>query len=156
MNKAFVREPDDTGQRNCPRCRSLGTPVGPGAVASHLKSDSPRTVGEPAFFCPLPSCEVVYFDLFERLATVDDLTAPVYPKDPSAPVCSCFGLTREAIEESVRTGDLTLVRETIAKAKSPEARCAVLSPLGKDCVAEVQRCFVRYQAASRPGASPNG
>jgi bacterioferritin-associated ferredoxin len=156
MNKAFVREPDDTGQRNCPRCGSLGMPVGPGAVGSHLKSDAPRTVGEPAFFCPLPNCDVVYFDLFERTATTDELTAPVYPKDPSAPVCSCFGLTRDEIEDAARTGELTRVRETIAKAKTSEARCAVLSPLGKDCVAEVQRCFIRYRAASQPGSTGNG
>ena len=45
MNKAFVREPDDTGQRNCPRCRSLGTPVGPGAVATPINLS---TMKDPA------------------------------------------------------------------------------------------------------------
>jgi len=153
MNKAFVREPDDTGQRNCPRCGSLGTPVGPGAVGGHLKATAARAVGEPAFFCPLPSCDVVYFDLFERIATTEELATSVYPKDPSAPICSCFGLTRDEIEEAAHTGDLTRVRETISKAKSADARCAVLSPLGRDCVAEVQRCFVRYQSGNRPGSS---
>ena len=155
MNKAFVREPDDTGQRNCPRCGSLGTPVGPQAVGTHLKPDAPRTVGEPAFFCPLANCDVVYFDLFERIATTSDLIAAAYPKDPSAPICSCFGLTRDEVEEAARSGDLTRVRETIAKAKTSAAHCATLSPLGKDCVAEVQRCFVRYRAASQPRSTDN-
>ena len=27
MNKAFIAEPVDTGERNCPRCGSLGVPV---------------------------------------------------------------------------------------------------------------------------------
>lgn len=151
MNKAFVREPDDTGQRNCPRCGSLGVPAGSEAVTNHLRPDSSRAVGEPAFFCPLTSCDVVYFDLFERTASTSDLVGPVYPKDPSAPVCSCFGLSRDEIEEAVRTGDLSRVREVIAQAKTPAARCAVLSPWGKDCVAEVQRCFVKYREVWQGG-----
>ena len=28
MNKAFVREPDETGALHCPACGSLGSPVG--------------------------------------------------------------------------------------------------------------------------------
>ncbi|MBL9123708.1 MAG: (2Fe-2S)-binding protein [Planctomycetaceae bacterium] len=149
MNKAFVREPDDTGQRNCPRCGSLGIAVGPAAIDGHLLPDRARSVGRPAFFCPLPTCEVVYFDEFERAATTADLRAPVYPKDPAAPVCSCHGLTRDEIEEAARTGDLTRVREIIAQAKSPSARCAELSPLGRDCVAEVQRCFMRSRSSQQ-------
>ena len=34
MNKAFVREPDDTGDRYCPKCQSLGEAVGGGAAVS--------------------------------------------------------------------------------------------------------------------------
>ena len=91
MNKAFVREPDDTGQRNCPRCRALGLPVGHEAVATHLKPNAQRAVGEGAFFCPTPTCEVAYFDLFDRMASTDDLTGRVFPKDPSAPVSPASG-----------------------------------------------------------------
>lgn len=151
MNKAFVREPDDNGQRNCPRCGALGLPVGEEAVAGHLDPQRPRTVGEPAFFCPTPTCEVVYFDLFDRVATTGVLRGPVYPKDPAAPVCVCFGLTREEIEEAARGGDLSRIREIIAHARSPAARCFLLSPEGRSCVAEVQRCFIRYRQVWQTG-----
>ncbi len=36
MNKAFVREPEDKGERSCPVCGSLGVPVGRETVAVHL------------------------------------------------------------------------------------------------------------------------
>ena len=35
MNKAFVREPDDDGRAYCPRCNSLGAPVG-AAISTRL------------------------------------------------------------------------------------------------------------------------
>ena len=45
---------------------------------------------------------MAYFDAFERAILSADLTKPVYPKDPDAPICACFGLTRRDIEQDVQ------------------------------------------------------
>ena len=110
MNKAFVREPDDTGAGYCPRCGSLGTAVGRPTLAAHLRAEAVGQLSDPAFFCPFARCDVVYFDTFERTATTDVLVRPVYPKDPTAPLCGCFGLTREDVEQDVREGGVARVR----------------------------------------------
>ncbi len=104
MNKAFVREPDDTGAAHCPKCGSLGSEVTRATMAEHLTGDGAAQLAESAFFCPFPRCEVVYFDRFDRTATTAALKHPVWPKDPSAPLCGCFGLTAEDIEADLREG----------------------------------------------------
>jgi hypothetical protein len=146
MNKAFVKEPEQTNELHCPKCGSLGSPVGHETLAAQLSAESLRNLAATAFFCAYARCPVVYFDMFERVITTEEVAKPVYPKDPSAPICSCFGLTADDIEQDVREGVATRCKEVLAKAKSPEARCVVLSPCGQSCVAEVQRYFMKYRA----------
>lgn len=150
MNKAFVREPEDTGERHCPRCGSLGTPASAEAVREHLQPAALANLSETAWFCSFPRCEVAYFDTFERMATTDQLRYPVWPKDTEAPLCSCFGLTRDDVEADIREGGVTRVREVVQKAKTPEARCHITAPDGRPCTAEVQRYYMKCrQAAER-------
>ena len=143
MNKAFVREPEDTGQRNCPRCSSLGSAATAEAVRTHVTAEALANISDIAWFCPFPRCEVAYFDSFERLVTIDQLTQPVWPKDPEAPLCSCFGLTRDDIEDDIREGVVTRVRAVVEKAKTSAARCRQLAPDGHSCVGEVQRYYMK-------------
>ena len=151
MNKAFVREPDDTGQRHCPRCGSLGIAVQAPTLVSFLNEEARANLAETAFYCPFAKCEVAYFDDFERIAKVDALLKPAYPKDPEAPVCGCFGLTLEDIEQDVDEGGVSRVRALLAKSQSPEARCATMSPTGQCCMPEVQRIFMRLRTAAQGG-----
>ncbi len=90
----------------------------------------------------------MYFDTFERVTTVDQLRYPVWPKDPEAPLCSCFGLTRDDVEQDIHERGVQRVRAVIEKAKSPEARCQSLAPDGHSCVAEVQRYYMKLRQAS--------
>jgi hypothetical protein len=145
MNKAFVREPDQTGPANCPRCGSLGRTVGAQTLDAWLPAGARRMLPDTANFCPFPRCEVVYFDHFERVITVDEVARPVYPKDPSAPLCGCFGFTLDDIESDLAEGGVTRTKALVARAKSPESQCATQSPDGHSCVAEVQRCYLRMK-----------
>lgn len=145
MNKAFVREPDDTGDWHCPRCGSLGAPVEQPTLIEHLVPAALETLSDSAFFCPFPRCEVAYFDRFERVATTDKLLRAVYPKDLEAPMCACFGLTREDVEQDVREGGVTRVRALLAKSKSPAAHCTLLAADGRCCMPEVQRYFMKLR-----------
>ena len=150
MNKAFVREPDLADYR-CPHCGSLGSPVGRETLESHLVPEALPKLAPSGFFCADPNCGVAYFDQFARSVQCDALQRPVYPKDLEAPICGCFGFTREEIEQDVQEGVATRCRELLAKAKSPQVRCAVMAADGRSCVAEVQRYFMKCRVAARGG-----
>ena len=146
MNKAFVREPDQADE-HCPRCGSLGQAVGRVTLESHLPPEARGQLSDFACFCPYPPCEVAYFDMFERVVPISALLRPVYPKDPDAPICGCFGLTCEDIEQDVREGVVTRVKALLAKAQSADAHCASKAANGQSCVPEVQRYFMKCRAA---------
>ena len=148
MNKAFVREPDDNGQRQCPRCGSLGVAVGPDTIAAHLPAGETSGLAS-AFFCPFASCGVAYFDIFERVLEVDRLTGAVWPKDPAAPICACFGFGREEIEADIQEGGVRRTRDLVEKAASPAAHCATASASGHSCVPDVQRYYMKHRNPSQ-------
>jgi hypothetical protein len=143
MNKAFITEPVDTGERHCPRCGSLGVSVQGETLREHLVPEAHRNLSESAFFCPFARCDVAYFDMFERVALVESLRRPVWPKDVEAPLCGCFGLTRDDVEADIREGVPTRVRALLARSKSPEARCAAMSADGRCCMPHVQRYYMQ-------------
>jgi hypothetical protein len=143
MNKAFVREPDDNGQRHCPSCGSIGVAVSDETLAAHLTDDARGELGDPSFYCPFARCSVAYFDLFDRTAPVAALRDAAYPKDPTAPLCRCFGLTIDDVEEDVRAGSVERIRAVVQRAKTPDAYCHIASPDGRCCVPEVQRYYFR-------------
>lgn len=151
MNKAFVREPEDTGQAHCPRCGSLGTPVEGVTLDSQLRAQARGQVSAPAWFCPYARCEVAYFDGFGRTAAASDLVAPVWPKDATAPLCPCFGLSIDDVEADVAEGSPRRIRELLARSKSPAARCATASPTGRCCIGEVQRYYFKLVSSKSPG-----
>jgi len=143
MNKAFVKEPEDTGAGHCPRCGSLGVAVGNETLSAQLAANDRRTLPDTAFFCQFARCEVVYFDQFERMVNTDRLPRPIYPKDPDAPICECFGLTCEDIEADVLEGGVRRVKELLAK--TPLAHCVTQAPSGQCCMPEVQRYFMKFR-----------
>ena len=84
MNKAFVREPEQTADY-CPRCGSQGKAVGIEALKCYLTDEQRRGLAEPVNLCPSPRCSVAYFDGLERVVMASELARPVYPKDATAP-----------------------------------------------------------------------
>lgn len=144
MNKAFVREPEQ-GIERCPRCDALGEPVGLDTVAAFVRPDFHDPLPDSAHFCPYPPCPVVYFDMFERVVMTGDIIRPVYPKDQTAPLCGCFGLTCEDVEDDVAENSVTRVKALLAQAKSADSRCRTLSVNGKSCIEDVQRYFFKLR-----------
>jgi hypothetical protein len=146
MNKAFVREPEDDGRAYCPRCKSLGVPVESGPLDTHIPSESRGKIRDAAWFCGFPRCDVAYFNQFDAVIAMDELEAPVYPYDPNAPICACFGLTYDDVEADVRDGTPTRIRELLAKSKSPDARCQTLAADGRCCMSSVQELYMRLRS----------
>jgi hypothetical protein len=146
MNKAFVRDPEPTVDR-CPRCGSAGQPVGSAVLDSFVLPEARNQLGEAASFCPSETCPVAYFDAFDRRVEITLLARPVYPKDPSAAICGCFGFTCADIDEDVREGVATRTRAQLDRARSSEARCSQSAPNGQSCIANVQRYFMKRRGA---------
>lgn len=144
MNKAFVRESDDLGER-CPRCNSPGVPVFPETLRAHLSPGQLQQLTDSAYFCPFEKCDVVYFDLFERTVEQSLVSTPVYPKNPAAPICACFGVRIDDIEDDIREGTVTRTRAAVEQAKSPAAQCSARSPSGQSCIAEIQRYYMQHR-----------
>jgi hypothetical protein len=147
MNKAFVREPDTT-EVLCPGCGAAGIDTLRAAFETHVPSDARRPLAASTYFCSTPTCPVAYFDAFEATVPVEVLTKAVYPKDPAAPLCPCFGLTIDDVEDDVADGTPTRIRALFAKAKSPAARCDELSPTGRSCIPDVQRCYFKLRGGA--------
>lgn len=100
-------------------------------------------MGDSAWFCEFDRCEVAYFDLMERSVPVTELMSPIYPKDPAAPICPCFGFTWDDIEADLSEAAPTRIRELLAKSESSDANCQTLAANGRCCMTEVQRLFMK-------------
>lgn len=148
MNKAFVREPDFDGRAYCPQCGSLGLPVEHGPLDRHIQPESRNKLGDTAWFCSFPRCDVAYFNLFEAVVLRTELAAPVYPHDLDAPLCACFGLTYDDVESDARGPAPLRIRELLAKSQSPAAQCEQLAADGRCCMAAVQELYQRLRAAA--------
>jgi hypothetical protein len=148
MNKAFVREPEDDGRAYCPRCRSLGTPVGSGALDTHIRSESRAKMRDDAWYCGFLRCDVVYFNDFGEVILLDELKAPIYPYDLAAPICACFGLKYDDVEADARDGTPTRIRALLAKSKTAAANCSTLAADGRCCIGAVQDLYMKVRAQS--------
>lgn len=142
MNKAFIREPDQVDSR-CPRCGSPGHPVGPQTLAAWLPAAARKTLAESAYFCPDSNCDVVYYDDFEGVVRRDSVLKPIPIKDSDAPLCACFGFTRDDIDQDIEEGGVARTRAAVLRAQSDAARCVSMAPNGRTCVPEVQGYYLK-------------
>jgi hypothetical protein len=76
------------------------------------------------------------------------LVRPVYPKDPQAPLCSCFGLTYEDVQADAAEATPVRIRALLAKSKTPAALCEERSPTGRSCIPDVQRCYFKLKGGT--------
>jgi len=138
-----MREPDEPDDLHCPRCGALGQAVGQVTVAAQLREGSAAALGSSAFYCPNPICEIAYFDGFGQLVPVIQLRSPVYPKDPDAPICACFGLKAEDVAADARAGNAAGVRMLIERCKTQADICVTRAANGRCCAEEVQRVYLK-------------
>jgi hypothetical protein len=143
MNKAFVREPDDDGKGFCPRCGSLGYPVLGGTLDVHIQSQARPRLGATGWFCPYPDCSVAYFDAFDTVISISELTRPVYPKDQTASLCGCFEFYESDLDADLADVAPVRIRGLLARSQTPEARCAVLAADGRCCLTEIRRQYLQ-------------
>ncbi len=144
MNKAFVKEPDEPDDLHCPRCGGLGQSVSAATIHAHLNEGDTASLASSSCFCGNANCDVAYFDGFEQVILVEQLRKPIYPKDPVAPICACFGLKAEDVAADAQAGNAAGVRQLIDKCKDHREACVLLAANGRCCVDEVQRQFLKH------------
>lgn len=145
MNKAFVREPDPSDTLHCPSCGSLGVLVSSPTLDAQIRPEHRGQLGATAYYCPFADCRTAYFDAFERSIGVGECVSPLYPKAPEAPICACFGFSRDEIEADLSEGGVARTRAAVARAKESSSGCLTRSATGQSCVAEIQRYYMRRQ-----------
>jgi hypothetical protein len=106
---------------------------------------------DAAWFCGFPRCDVAYFNLFDAVVLMDELKGSVYPHDPNAPICACFGLTYDDVEADVCDGHPTRIRELLSRSKSAAANCHTLAADGRCCMGAVQELYMRLRARADDG-----
>ncbi len=119
------------------------------SLVRHLSFDAPRA---QYYFCEDPACDVVYFPWQAEAPTFrkSDLCVRVGAKEKSdpIPVCYCFGVTRNDIEEELRqTGKSTFAARITAEVQRGNCACEVKNPSGKCCLGNVTRTAQQAQAA---------
>ncbi|QDU30002.1 hypothetical protein ETAA8_51200 [Anatilimnocola aggregata] len=150
MNKAFTREPD-ADDVLCPKCGASGDAVPEAAVSSYVSAELRKKLSDTVYFCSTTSCPVAYFDAMEGAIEAAALNQPIYPKDPAAPICGCFGFKLEDIEDDAAEAVPRRIRELLAKSKSPAAHCSSAAPNGRCCLPEVQRLYFRLKSQASRG-----
>lgn len=143
MNKAFVREPDEPADLHCPRCGALGQAVSGATIAAQLRAQVNSPLGSSACFCATPSCEVAYFDHSQSTILIEQLRLPIYPKDPDAPICACFGLKAKDVVADARLGNPAGVRMLLERSVTQREKCVTKAADGRCCVDAVQRLYLR-------------
>jgi CopZ-like zinc binding protein len=133
--------PRRTEALSCPQCGLRGKPVDVITLKSLLTPAARATLGPKAthFFCRDPSCAVVYF-AESRVYRTQDVTVPVFQKNPSAevPVCYCFGWTRARIRAEIeRTGRSTAAETISAHVQADRCACEVMNPQGSCCLGNI-------------------
>ncbi len=145
MSRAFVKEAETTGPRcpSPPGCGGEGAPVPHATLQARLGPVAAARFTGEALFCPDPACEVAYFDGRGERALRTEMLEPTYPKSPGAPLCACFGVSRESIEDFARRGDKAAMRAFLERAASDPARCEERAADGGSCATEARRVFLR-------------
>lgn len=153
MSRAFVKEADAKEPRcpSPPGCGGTGIAVSSATIQANVAIEARVEFHGDAFFCPDPDCTIAYFDGFGTRIERSAMLRRAWPKDPDAPVCSCFEVTAADIEEWADRGAKVKVRELIDRTKGADAKCLTLAPDGRCCEEKVRRVFLRALGLDSPG-----
>lgn len=127
----------------CPVSHTKGKAVKLVTLKALLRPEALATL-EPKlehFFCPDPTCEVVYFNAAQRFTTAD-VKVRVFQKDAAleVPVCYCFGYTRERLAAELKATGSSQASATIdVYIKAGRCGCELNNPQGACCLGNVNR-----------------
>lgn len=100
-----------------------------------------RLMNAAYFFCPTPTCPVVYFsneaDSYFHKGEVKVRVGIKEIEDP-VPLCYCFGITKQMVLEEIgATGRTTIPDFIKAQVKAGRCACEIKNPSGRCCLGMV-------------------
>jgi hypothetical protein len=136
-------------QASCPITGTSGTRVRPQTVKAILKDSSLRRF-RPAtyYFCPEPTCNVVYFSQQGELYSKDDVRTTVWQKEPVGHrlLCYCFGENEQTIASEIEATGTSLVLDRVAEhVRSGRCACDVRNPRGVCCLGDLKAAVARLR-----------
>ena len=147
MSRAFVRDPEP-GEPRCPACGGLGEAVNPATLEAQAPPEKRPALGHAAFWCGSADCALGYFTAWGASVPAAELKGKAWPKDPTAPICPCTGLTADDVIADAKAGRKERVKALLGTSTGPEARCAERCPDGLPCIPRVFRLFREHFDAS--------
>ena len=101
------------------------------------------------YFCPTPSCDVVYFSQDgAQYFTKKDVSTRVGLKetDDPIPICYCFDFTRDKIFDEIQQSGTSNASTYIPeKVRAGECACEIKNPSGRCCLGEVNHTIKQAQ-----------
>ncbi len=129
---------------NCPVSGTRSKQVAALTVKSLVRRLPFKMPPTQYYFCDAPGCDIVYFPADSQAPTFrcGDLLVRIGAKeieDP-IPVCYCFGITKNQIEQEIRSvGKSTAAERITAEVKAGNCACEVKNPSGKCCLGDIAR-----------------
>lgn len=128
----------------CPVSGTRSKQVGLVTIQSLVRHLPFHMVAAQYYFCEAADCDVAYFPSNPTAPTFhrDDLLVRVGVKETHNPIplCYCFGITRETLEEEIRQMRRSTVTERIkAEVKAGRCACELKNPSGRCCLGDVSR-----------------
>ena len=105
----------------CPITGTSGDRVPLQTVKALLRDSSLQRLGLAAYyFCPEPTCAVVYFAEQGELYSKDDVRTTVWQKEPVANrlLCYCFGEDEQAIASEIKATRTSLALDRVCRTPS--------------------------------------
>jgi len=99
-----------------------------------------RLAGSGHRFCDTPGCRIVYFAEGEAFS-VDDLSAPVFQKEPAGnrTVCYCFAIGEAELRRDIEgKGASTAPARVTAHVKAGRCACEIKNPQGSCCLGNLR------------------
>jgi hypothetical protein len=158
---ACAPRPAEARPERCPRCGQRGRLVAPLTLRSILRPDRAGEVDDLVAygFCPNRSCDALYFDAGEWIATKRDARVRVGIKETTdpLPLCYCFGFARADVRHEVATTGACAIPDRItAEVRAGRCACEVKNPSGSCCLGEVRRAVKEAQAELAAAAAREG
>lgn len=138
-------------QATCPVTSTVGTRVPLQTVKAMLKDVSLRgLVPTTYYFCPEPSCDVVYFSRQDERYSRDALRTTVWQKEPAGSrlLCYCFGENERMIAaEIAATGTSSALDRVKEHVRAGSCACEIRNPRGICCLADLKAAIARLGCA---------
>ena len=141
-----------TSSTSCPVTGTSGKRVKLITLKSLLAPEALATLDpdQSYFFCPIASCDVVYFS-DTLIYSKDQVKVAIFQKEttPDVPACYCFGWTRSTLAEALMERDIDVPASITAHVRAGRCGCELNNPQGSCCLGNVRKALEELKLEKR-------